>query len=290
MRKIIAICLLLVACSDEQLKALFDALSKPKFVVHFDFDDYGLNAQTRKQLDSLVLFVHTDTIPITKIEITGHCDSVGTNTYNDALSVKRAQAVSSYLKSKGISDSLITDIKGLGKRRPLNNNPGDNRRVEVTVHLNLSEKTDSPAVITALPAHDTLVLKTIDISRLQVNDIIQLQDINFYPDRHRILESSRGALDILLNTMRVNAALRIEIRGHVCCLPDYQGDAMDMDTYTEDLSLQRAKEIYLFLSENGIAKDRMIYIGLGAKYPLVKEFTERDKAKNRRVEIKILSK
>jgi len=54
--------------------------------------------------------------------------------------------------------------------------------------------------------------------------------------------------------------------------------------------VQRAREIYLYLSENGVEKDRMSYIGLGAKYPLVKEFSEHDKALNRRVEVKILSK
>ena len=215
---------------------------------------------------------------------------MGSNAYNDALSVKRAQAVSSYLISKGISDSLISAVKGFGKRMPLGDNPGDNRRVEVVVHLSLSEKVDSLKVKSAESLPDTSGLKTIDISHAQVNDIIQLPDINFFPDRHLIVDASLKAVKILLNTMLVNKTLRIEIRGHVCCLPDYQGDSFDEDTYTEDLSLQRAKEIYLYLSENGIAKNRMTYIGLGAKYPLVKEFTEHDKAVNRRVEIKILGK
>jgi outer membrane protein OmpA-like peptidoglycan-associated protein len=290
MKRIMVICFLLAACSDEQLNAFIDGLSKSKFTVHFDFNVYRLSAQTKEQLDSLVSFLKLDSVPVSKIEITGHCDSVGSKGYNDVLSIKRAQEVSSYLHSKGIGDSIITSVRGFGKRRLLSDNQSDNRRVEIMVRLKLPAKVDSAKAKSAERVADTTGIKTIDISHAQVNDIIQLPDINFYPDRHLIIDASRQSLKILLNTMLVNKTLRIEIRGHVCCLPDYQGDAFDDDTYTDDLSLQRAKEIYLFLAENSIARDRMTYIGLGAKYPLVKEFTEHDKAMNRRVEIKILSK
>ena len=104
------------------------------------------------------------------------------------------------------------------------------------------------------------------------------------------MRESKENLRVLLNTMLANKTLRIQIRGHVCCLPDYQADAMDQDTYTEDLSLQRAKEIYLYLVDNGVEPERMTFIGLGGKYPKVREITESDKTQNRRVEIKILSK
>lgn len=290
MKRIMVVCLLLAACSDEQLNAFIGGLSKPKFTVHFDFDVYRLNEQTKKQLDSLIFFIKNDSVPVAGVEISGHCDSVGSKGYNDVLSIKRAMEVSSYLRSKGLSDSLIASVKGFGKRQLLSDYQSDNRRVEILVRLKIPAKPDS--VITRIEEHlpDTSGFKTIDISHAQVNDIIQLPDINFFPDRHLIVDASRNALTILLNTMKVNPTLRIEIRGHVCCLPDYQGDSFDEDTYTEDLSLQRAKEIYLYLAENGIARDRMTYIGLGAKYPLVKEFTEHDKAMNRRVEIKILGK
>lgn len=284
--------MLLIACSDEQLNAFIDALSKPRVTVHFDFDVYGLNTEAKSEIDSLVYFLRTDSLPIVRIEIAGHCDSVGSNAYNDALSLKRAQTVKAYLVSKGIGDPVILSVKGYGKHMPVNSNQtvadrNDNRRAEILVQLKMPLKTDTLKV-QLIP--DTTTVKTIDISHAQVNDIIQLPDINFYPDRHLIIEKSMSALKILLNTMLVNKTLKIEIRGHVCCLPDYQGDSFDEDTYKEDLSVQRAREIYLYLSENGVEKDRMSYIGLGAKYPLVKEFSEHDKALNRRVEVKILSK
>jgi len=292
MKKVIAICMILIACSDEQLSAFTDAISISKWTVHFDFNIYDLNSQTKSHLDSLILFLKSDTLAVAKIEIAGHCDSVGSNVYNDALSFKRAQNVKAYLVLNGIGDSLISNVKGYGKRKPLNDNQtpanrDDNRRVEIIVQLKTPAK--KGAVVNS-GVRDTTNLKTIDISKVQVNDIIQLPDINFYPDRHLILERSMNALKILLNTMLLNKTLKIEIRGHVCCLPNYQGDAFDEDTYKEDLSIERAREIYLYLSENGVERDRMTYIGLGAKFPLVQEFTEHDKVLNRRVEVKILSK
>ncbi len=299
MKKIIVFCFLLVLYSEEQASAFITALSNQKFVVHFDLGASALNMKTRSQLDTVASFLYSKKAEIQKIEIKGFCDSVGGNIYNDVLSENRAQSVKLYLVSKGIGVSLISSARGYGKALPLAGNRTEsgreeNRRVEILVHLNVPVKSEGKTVDTVklhpVNPSDSSTLPTIDLSHAQVNDIIAVQDINFYPDRHMIVASSLNALHTLLNTMRVNKTLRIEIRGHVCCTPGYQGDAMDIDTYTEDLSLQRAKEIYLYLSENGIAKDRMTYIGLGGKYPLVKEFTERDKATNRRVEIKILSK
>jgi outer membrane protein OmpA-like peptidoglycan-associated protein len=288
MKRFMAICLLLASCSGEQLKAFHDGQSNQKAIVHFEFNAWHLNAGAKEQLDSLVLLITGNSKPVTKIEISGYCDSVGSKSYNDELSVKRALQVKLYLHEKGVGDSLIVAVNGFGKSHLLSDNQDENRRVEILLSLNLVPKSDSKKGRNAIA--DTSGLKAIDVSHARVNDIIQLPDINFFPDRHLIVDASRSALTILLNTMKLNPTLRIEIRGHVCCLPSYQGDSFDEDTYTEDLSVQRAKEIYLYLSENGISKERMTYIGLGAKYPLVKEFTDQDKAKNRRVEIKILGK
>jgi OOP family OmpA-OmpF porin len=72
-----------------------------------------------------------------KIEIAGHTDNVGTDAYNNPLSVKRAQAVQTYLTGKGI-DATRLSAKGYGKTKPLQ--AGDteeirklNRRVEFII-------------------------------------------------------------------------------------------------------------------------------------------------------------
>ncbi len=73
----------------------------------------------------------------TVVEVAGHTDSTGSQSYNQGLSMRRASSVSQYFKSRGIlSQRLIT--VGLGEMRPMASNSSDlgrqaNRRVEITL-------------------------------------------------------------------------------------------------------------------------------------------------------------
>ncbi len=73
----------------------------------------------------------------TVVEVAGHTDSTGSDAYNQSLSERRAQSVSSYLSSQGvISQRLI--IVGMGESRPVADNSTAigrqaNRRVEITM-------------------------------------------------------------------------------------------------------------------------------------------------------------
>jgi outer membrane protein OmpA-like peptidoglycan-associated protein len=73
----------------------------------------------------------------TVVEVAGHTDSTGTDAYNQALSERRANSVSAYLRSQGvISQRLIT--LGMGESRPIADNSTEsgrqaNRRVEITM-------------------------------------------------------------------------------------------------------------------------------------------------------------
>ena len=68
-------------------------------------------------------------------------------------------------------------------------------------------------------------------------------------------------------------------------------DGMDGQTWTSNLSVNRAKAIYDYLIEQGIAASRLSYKGLGNTQP--KRFPERtplDEQANRRVEVRIVKK
>ena len=73
----------------------------------------------------------------TVVEVAGHTDSTGSDSYNQSLSERRAGAVAQYLRSQQIgSERLIT--VGMGEARPVaDNNSADgrqaNRRVEITM-------------------------------------------------------------------------------------------------------------------------------------------------------------
>jgi outer membrane protein OmpA-like peptidoglycan-associated protein len=90
--------------------------------------------------------------------------------------------------------------------------------------------------------------------------------------------------------MRKYPDLKIEIQGHICCA--LQGeDGYDHGLKNNQLSLNRAKVVYLFLVRNGIDKNRMTYKGFGAsrkRFP--EEKTKQEQELNRRVEIKIIEK
>lgn len=75
--------------------------------------------------------------PFPEITVIGHTDSVGTDEYNDALSLKRAEAVRRILVEAGIAAILI-DVAGRGSREMLVQTKAGvseprNRRVEINV-------------------------------------------------------------------------------------------------------------------------------------------------------------
>src|SRR5882672_9655722 len=77
------------------------AQKQTSFNVNFDFDRYEITTTSATRLDSFVYYILSRPITFT-IELSGHCDSVGSNPYNDALSMKRTEAVKDYLAAKGL--------------------------------------------------------------------------------------------------------------------------------------------------------------------------------------------
>jgi len=73
----------------------------------------------------------------TVVEVAGHTDSTGSNAYNQSLSERRANTVSSYLASQGVIDQRLITL-GIGETRPVADNASSggrqaNRRVEITM-------------------------------------------------------------------------------------------------------------------------------------------------------------
>ena len=102
----------------------------------FDFDKSILKVEAKKKIDLLLKNVSVPKIE--NIKIIGHTDSIGTDSYNDRLSVRRADSVKAYLISNGIKPQVISSI-GMGKRNPIESNKSangraKNRRVEITIN------------------------------------------------------------------------------------------------------------------------------------------------------------
>jgi outer membrane protein OmpA-like peptidoglycan-associated protein len=110
--------------------------------VLFGFDKSDLSTSAKTNLDKLVVVLNE--YEETDIEIQGHTDSKGSESYNQQLSVQRASRVSDYLIAEGISRNRLT-TKGFGEMLPkyLNdteNNRDKNRRVEFMITANETMK------------------------------------------------------------------------------------------------------------------------------------------------------
>jgi len=101
----------------------------------FDFDKSVLKPEGRAKLDDLVQKIRGINLEV--IIAVGHTDSVGTDAYNQRLSVRRAEAVKAYLVSKGIERNRVY-TEGKGEKQPVADNRtkegrAKNRRVEIEV-------------------------------------------------------------------------------------------------------------------------------------------------------------
>ena len=101
----------------------------------FDFDKSTLKAEGKAKLNDLVGKVKGINLEV--IIAVGHTDSVGSDAYNQKLSVRRAEAVKSYLVSKGIEKNRVY-TEGKGEKQPVADNKtkegrAKNRRVEIEV-------------------------------------------------------------------------------------------------------------------------------------------------------------
>jgi outer membrane protein OmpA-like peptidoglycan-associated protein len=108
-----------------------------RFVVYFEFNDFGLNSHAFESIDRVV--GHLQKTPNEfSVEIKGYTDSVGNDHYNNWLSRERAKMVLKYMNSRGVPADLM-QAKAYGKDNPVADNADPskawlNRRAEIIVH------------------------------------------------------------------------------------------------------------------------------------------------------------
>ena len=112
-----------------------DNLPKYAGIILFNSSTYEISPTFKKDLDILADIMKKN--PDYRLDLQGHTDDVGADSYNDALSDRRVIAVKNYLVSQGIDAKRIS-LNGLGERFPRvpNNNESNralNRRVEIAV-------------------------------------------------------------------------------------------------------------------------------------------------------------
>ena len=101
----------------------------------FDFDKAVLKPEGKAKLDDLTSKIKDVTLEV--VIAVGHTDWIGTEEYNQKLSVRRAEAVKAYMVSKGIEANRVY-TEGKGEKQPVADNKtaegrAKNRRVEIEV-------------------------------------------------------------------------------------------------------------------------------------------------------------
>lgn len=124
------------------------------------------------------------------------------------------------------------------------------------------------------------ITKTKDEKRYEVGQIIIMENIFFEFDKSIILPQSFVELNNLINLLNKNPYMKIELSGHT--------DSKGSDNYNQKLSYTRVKAVYEHLISQGISSKRLQYRSYGASQPIADNETDEGRAKNRRVEFKIL--
>jgi tetratricopeptide (TPR) repeat protein len=128
---------------------------------------------------------------------------------------------------------------------------------------------DKPYIIEAL------------LERIKANQIVTLNNIFFDIDKYDLKPESDVELKTVLQLLTANPTMKIEISGHT--------DNTGSEVHNKELSANRATALKLYLEKLGIAPLRLIAKGYGASKPNESNDTETGRAKNRRIEIRILN-
>ncbi len=129
-------------------------------------------------------------------------------------------------------------------------------------------------------APDSTYKIDIPLQPLEANAAVVLKNIFFDTNLFELKPESASELDKVVQLLKDNPTLRIEISGHT----DNVGKAED----NLKLSTNRANAVVKYLTTKGIAATRLVSKGYGATQPISSNNTEEGKAQNRRTELKVI--
>ena len=146
-----------------------------------------------------------------------------------------------------------------------------------TATADIGQGDDNPELTIYIEQGRQVVFDKMEIT---VGETIELNNILFDQAKAEIKETSKPELDKLVAFLKANADAEIELSGHTSS----EGDA----DYNRSLSYKRVKSCKDYIVSKGIDPGRIIVFGYGPDRPVVSNDTESNRAKNRRVEMRLL--
>lgn len=93
-------------------------LAREQLTILFPFNKATLTAESKDKLNKIADAVNRSP-RVTRVGIVGYTDQIGSDTYNNKLSEKRAKTAKAYLDTRMRLDASIVGLRGLGKENPV---------------------------------------------------------------------------------------------------------------------------------------------------------------------------
>jgi len=123
---------------------------------------------------------------------------------------------------------------------------------------------------------------SIKLEKIEKGRGIIVENVHFEFDSAYLKKESLNILDHMINAMKKNMKIRLEIRGHT--------DSTGIRDYNIKLSEKRADAVRDYMIKNGISPERLGSSGFGPDRPIDDNKTSPGRRKNRRTEFFILDK
>ncbi|MBS7786912.1 OmpA family protein [Flavobacterium sp. CYK-55] len=277
--------------------------AQENFSVYFDSNKFELNTTQTQSLEQWITSNTTGKI----LAIHGFTDEDGTSGYNDTLAQKRVACIYNKIQNRiKIRDDFKT--RSFGENFALSANKAQNRKVTI-YYLLEKDLPREDEILGIKPKEPVSELREVihypeqmqftnpdgsvneykldvafmkKLGEAQTGEKLKIDNLNFVINTYIVVPESRSKMYELLLVLQKNPSMKVQIQGHLCCMP------VDRN----DLSTQRAKAIKNFLVGQGINPERLTYKGFGSSQPIhpIPEKDETQRAANRRVEIEITAR
>lgn len=189
---------------------------------------------------------------------------------------------------EGVSTEVIITNSSTGEKRSISAETDQNGRLRI--NLREGEKYDISVTPTGYSFYNTTVNLTekgrkkkveADLQPLKKASKIQLNNIFFEFNSAELNEQSYKELNRVADLLKANPHIKMEVSAHT--------DDVGSEQYNLELSDKRARSVVEYLQKKGITQDKIISKGYGESMPaFLPENTEENRAKNRRVELKVV--
>jgi outer membrane protein OmpA-like peptidoglycan-associated protein len=122
-------------------------------------------------------------------------------------------------------------------------------------------------------------LVDVPLSPIKIGNKIILRNVFYETNSYELRRESKVELDKTVALLKQNPTVKVEISGHT--------DNVGAEQYNQVLSENRAKSVQMYLVEQGVHPNRMVFKGYGMSQPIEDNITEDGRKKNRRTELKI---